>query len=1420
MSVKQLFRSAAVAWCPSASCGFVLQDMADDSSSSSSSSSPHLLALGTMGVDPRLELARVDVSSVSASLPVLGSVGAPAPFQCLTWGLRASGDGGLLAGGMAEGEVTLWDARHVLKQGVLAEGEEAGGGCPGLLAGVSVQRGQRVQCLQFSSLKRSLLAAGCSGGGVSVLDVSVVEETAAYQPGADAGDADEEVTCLAWNVSVPHILATGTGTGQTVVWDLKQRKHAISFCDPQHRHSRPSSVLWLPSQPTQLLLVYDDDRNPSPQLWDLRNASFPLREAQPQAPFGHARGIVHASLSPTDSRLVLTCGRDSRLVCWWLAEEAQQQQHSGGIEVYLQQQTAEPYMQVLWSPLMAGVYAATTPVRVSVRSLLAGGTKGQGGDSFYGQEDGRMMGPTSSSLLPSWFKEPRCLDFGFGDRLAFSAASSRALAISAAAAAAEAAAAEAAQAENADGVVASQEALAETASLAAEVQQLDGFIRQQQWRELCVQQLQQQEASQQEQAIWTALLDSLEGRRPSLGGCSREELLQQLETILGKPVPSVLEQRQQQQMEQQQQQQMMMLQQQQQMQQQQQVQPMYGAAYGMQQQQQQQQHMNGCVGYPGYPLPNGVTPQQRSSPPFSAVDPEKFFSQLGGAEEETESPKEQQQQQQQELDACPQQQDMQQQQQQQEKEQEAAQQAFNSSRGSSQRGDIDWTTPAWQLLRECLLSGCVEGAAELLKEHGSLSDALLLAGAAAAAAAPPQLQQQQQTNSGCLAKAAGGLGLNIWQSVAQVYVQGMQDDFFKLFGFAALDQLEELVECVGLSSWREAFRLLSSYAGDGDAFQRLARRLGERLAEAGDLWGALFCFVSTKDFPEACKIWLRQLQQRVQQQASSSSSSSSRNSYFAQQLLSILKKMLVLRAASGHQGPCSAFERIVLAYADQASGLCCGMSAMLVLRLYLEVGSGAAAAAGRPGLDPSVAAAALELASRLYHNDPTAMQQAGFSLPQLQTKAPAPGLGGMQQQPLQQQQLRQQQQQQPLRPLAAAQQPMQQRQQAFMQPQQQQQQRVPPIPPPLPGQQPPRVSGLLPGGAAAAAAAPTPAASGVPGADLPGRFQGYLPNGQPRQQQQQPTMLGGSTQPQLGQQQQQQQPLMRGFSQGGGSFGQPPVSSLSSGAFGGSLPPPTPHHPTNVGAPPSLVPSGSAGLPAAGAFASGGSQTAAAAAAAGGSNAPPMPVGASVRSVGSSVSSNQAAYGGSTTGAPPSAAAGEAGAAPPPLPAPYTAPTVGAQPVKPGMPVPWPIPTSAQLNQRATRSTYAANVGIHKASEKAGDGKALPPDQQAFVSNVLKGLIQAQQGPLAQDISNRIDDLLLKLQQGELSTGASEKAADSIQAQRLHAELSATEWHASNRPWSADGFEASPSQALKQAAATLDCSLDVATATAAAGAAV
>lgn len=98
------------------------------------------LALGTMGLDPHLELACVDFSSSSSSLPVVASVCASSPFQCIAWEFQGKaakqeektggggrGDAGvgetpaerralgLLAGGMADGDVTLWDPEALLK---------------------------------------------------------------------------------------------------------------------------------------------------------------------------------------------------------------------------------------------------------------------------------------------------------------------------------------------------------------------------------------------------------------------------------------------------------------------------------------------------------------------------------------------------------------------------------------------------------------------------------------------------------------------------------------------------------------------------------------------------------------------------------------------------------------------------------------------------------------------------------------------------------------------------------------------------------------------------------------------------------------------------------------------------------------------------------------------------------------------------------------------------------------------------------------------------------------------------------------------------------------------------------------------------------------------------------------------------------
>ncbi len=122
-----------------------------------------------------------------------------------------------------------------------------------------------------------------------------------------------EITYLAWNKKVQHILASCSTNGTTVVWDLKRQKPVISFRDPNRcvadicalsrshdtatgsegarltrvpavfhfatcSQRRASAIQWNPDIATQLIVASDDDRSPTLQMWDLRNSVSPLKE--------------------------------------------------------------------------------------------------------------------------------------------------------------------------------------------------------------------------------------------------------------------------------------------------------------------------------------------------------------------------------------------------------------------------------------------------------------------------------------------------------------------------------------------------------------------------------------------------------------------------------------------------------------------------------------------------------------------------------------------------------------------------------------------------------------------------------------------------------------------------------------------------------------------------------------------------------------------------------------------------------------------------------------------------------------------------------------------------------------------------------------------------------------------------------------
>jgi WD40 repeat protein len=54
----------------------------------------------------------------------------------------------------------------------------------------------------------------------------------------------EEITSLAWNTCVPHILASGSSNGMIVIWDVRTEKEIICM-NTGHRTS-VSSLAWNP----------------------------------------------------------------------------------------------------------------------------------------------------------------------------------------------------------------------------------------------------------------------------------------------------------------------------------------------------------------------------------------------------------------------------------------------------------------------------------------------------------------------------------------------------------------------------------------------------------------------------------------------------------------------------------------------------------------------------------------------------------------------------------------------------------------------------------------------------------------------------------------------------------------------------------------------------------------------------------------------------------------------------------------------------------------------------------------------------------------------------------------------------------------------------------------------------------------------
>lgn len=364
-------RGAAVAWSPLANNADVIALGAKDS--------------GGIGFDDyggELELYDLNITCPEGSPKprVIGSVKTTSRFSSIGWtpGSAAINENfgmGLLAGGMIDGTVNVWDPAKMMSSSDRQP----------LLASINRHSGGAVSALQFNPHPASanLLATGGSDGEVLVTSLDTPEKPNVFVPAPDQPKQGAEITQCAWNTQVSHIVASAAGNGTAVVWDLRQKK---PWCELRCEASSiaVSDLTWNPIQGLHIVTASADDHNPVLKLWDLRaSTTMPLATLE-----GHSQGVLSVAWCPHDESLLLSCGKDNRTILWDLSSlkaiaeipnvdpsetdaTRSTDLYSGGLSSSQQKR-----YDVQWSPLRRGVVSTCSFDRkVQAHSVIGAATK-------------------------------------------------------------------------------------------------------------------------------------------------------------------------------------------------------------------------------------------------------------------------------------------------------------------------------------------------------------------------------------------------------------------------------------------------------------------------------------------------------------------------------------------------------------------------------------------------------------------------------------------------------------------------------------------------------------------------------------------------------------------------------------------------------------------------------------------------------------------------------------------------------------------------------------------------------------------------------------------------------------------------------------------------------------------------------------
>lgn len=389
MKLKGVERTANVAWSPA-------------------SHYPVFLAAGTaaqqldatFSTTASLELYHMNLNDAASEMELAAKIETDSRFFKLVWGAHGIEDktsvSGLLMGGAEQGQLFVWDVAKIIS------------GDDPLVHKFSKHTGP-VSTLDINPFQINLVASGASESEIFIWDLNNPEKP--MTPGTKA-QPTHDVTCLAWNQQVQHILASSHG-GNCIVWDLRKNEPIIKIRDSMS-HIKCGVICWHPEVATQLCIASEDDHTPVIQLWDLRSATSPLKVFE-----NHQRGILSMAWCPCDPDLLLSSGKDNRILCWNPNSE-----YKMGEVVYELPTGSQWSFDVQWCPRNPAIISSCSfDGHINVHSIMSNSSLADSSRTIDGAFDPfsqSQCGAGDSAVLkkpPKWMRRTVGASFAFGGKL-------------------------------------------------------------------------------------------------------------------------------------------------------------------------------------------------------------------------------------------------------------------------------------------------------------------------------------------------------------------------------------------------------------------------------------------------------------------------------------------------------------------------------------------------------------------------------------------------------------------------------------------------------------------------------------------------------------------------------------------------------------------------------------------------------------------------------------------------------------------------------------------------------------------------------------------------------------------------------------------------------------------------------------------